>query len=93
MANYEEKYKSLKQRNAKIKQRALELETQVENIAEMEKIIYNYKEQIKQLSYEHERQIMYKDTEIDRLKISLEDYKERYKEIRDDNKELRRNNK
>jgi chromosome segregation ATPase len=37
-----------------------------------------------------ERNIMRKDAEIDRLKVSLEDYRERYKEIRDDNKELRK---
>ena len=35
---------------------------------------------------------MRKYAEIDRLKLSLEDYKERYKEIREDNKELRRIN-
>ena len=33
---------------------------------------------------------MYKDAEIDRLKLSLEDYKERYKEIREDYKDLRK---
>lgn len=39
---------------------------------------------------EYERILMRKDVEIDRLKASLEDYKERYKEIRDDNKEFRK---
>ena len=38
---------------------------------------------------DHERQLLRRDAENDRLKASLEDYKDRYKEIRDDNKDLR----
>jgi hypothetical protein len=42
------------------------------------------------LELDSERTIMRKDAEIDRLKASLEDYKERYREMREDNKELRK---
>lgn len=90
MTNYEEKYKSLKERNGKIKQRALELELEVEKISVLEKNIVDLKDKIKDINYKHEREIMYKDAELDRLKMSLEDYKERYKEVRDDYKELRK---
>ena len=61
----------------------------------LEELEINNKEltdEIKTIHYENERVIMRKDAEIDRLKLSLEDYKERYKEIREDNKELRRSN-
>ena len=42
------------------------------------------------LETDNERVIMRKDAEIDRLKNSLDHYKDRYNEIRDDNKELRK---
>jgi predicted RNase H-like nuclease (RuvC/YqgF family) len=39
--------------------------------------------------FKQEREICRKNGEIDRLNMSLNDYKERYQEIREDNKELR----
>lgn len=90
MTNYEEKYKSLKERNSKIKQRALELELEAEKIPILEKNVLELTNKINNINYKHEREIMYKDAEIDRLKMSLEDYKERYKEIREDYKDLRK---
>ena len=44
----------------------------------------------RQTEFEQERNLLRKDTEIDRLSASLEDYKERYKEERADNKDLRK---
>ena len=40
--------------------------------------------------FKQERELIRKSGEIDRLKMSLSDYKERYQEIREDNKELRK---
>jgi uncharacterized coiled-coil DUF342 family protein len=40
--------------------------------------------------FKQERELVRKSGEIDRLKMSLSDYKERYQEIREDNKELRK---
>ncbi len=40
--------------------------------------------------FKQEREMIRKNGEIDRLKMSLSDYKDRYKEIREDNKELRK---
>ena len=40
MTNYEEKYKSLKERNSKIKQRALELEVEAEKDTYIRKKMY-----------------------------------------------------
>ena len=40
--------------------------------------------------FKQERELVRKNGEIDRLKMSLSDYKERYQEIREDNKELRK---
>ena len=40
--------------------------------------------------FKQEREICRKNGEIDRLNMSLNDYKERYQEIREDNKELRK---
>ena len=40
--------------------------------------------------FKQERELVRKNGEIDRLKMALSDYKERYQEIREDNKELRR---
>lgn len=90
MTNYEEKYKSLKERNSKIKQRALELEVEAEKIPILEQNVLDLTNKLNKINYNHEREIMYKDAEIDRLKLSLEDYKERYKEIREDYKDLRK---
>ncbi len=41
-------------------------------------------------SFKQKRELWMKNGEIDRLNLSLIDYKERYKEIREDNKELRK---
>ena len=41
-------------------------------------------------SFKQKRELWMKNGEIDRLNLSLNDYKERYKEIREDNKELRK---
>ena len=51
------------------------------------------KKKVNKLNTDNQREILKRDTELDRIKASLEDYKERYKEIRDDNKELRKNQK
>lgn len=40
--------------------------------------------------FKQEREMIRKNGEIDRLKMSLSDYKDRYQEIREDNKELRK---
>ena len=40
--------------------------------------------------FKKEREYLLKEGEIDRLKMALGDYKDRYQEIRDDNRELRR---
>ena len=39
----------------------------------------------------HQKQILQKDNQIERYKTSLEDLRERYNEMKDDNKELRKN--
>jgi chromosome segregation ATPase len=39
----------------------------------------------------HQKQILQKDNEIERYKTSLEDLRERYNEMKEDNKELRKN--
>lgn len=39
----------------------------------------------------HQKQILQKDNQIERYKTSLEDLRERYNEIKEDNKELRKN--
>ena len=49
------------------------------------------KKKMNKLNTDNQREILKRDTELDRIRASLEDYKERYKEIRDDNKELRKN--
>jgi chromosome segregation ATPase len=40
--------------------------------------------------FKQERELIRKSGEIDRLKMALSDYKDRYQEIREDNKELRK---
>ena len=40
--------------------------------------------------FKREREYLLKEGEIDRLKMALDDYKDRYQEVRDDNRELRR---
>ena len=42
------------------------------------------------IDFEHEKILMRKDAEIERLKSSLEDYKERYAELKADYKDLRK---
>lgn len=42
------------------------------------------------IEVDSERQMLRKDGEIDRLKFALDDLKERYRDIKDDNKELRK---
>lgn len=44
---------------------------------------------IKEEAFKHERVLIKKDAEIDRLKMSLNNYKERYQEIREDYKDLK----
>ena len=39
----------------------------------------------------HQKQILQKDNQIERYKTSLEDLRERYNEMKEDNKELRKN--
>ena len=51
-----------------------------------------FKHKIKTNNFENQREILKKDAEIDRLTHSLDDYKDRYKEIREDCKELRKIN-
>jgi len=53
---------------------------------EIESLRYRMRDNV----FKQEREICQKNGEIDRLKMSLNDYKERYQEIRDDNKELRK---
>ena len=47
-------------------------------------------EKLRDASFRQERELFRRDSEIDRLRMTLEDYKDRYKEIREDNKELRK---
>lgn len=48
------------------------------------------RQKMKDEVFKQERELVRKNGEIDRLKMALSDYKERYQEIREDNKELRR---
>ena len=92
-----EKYEYLKKKAYKWKEYAeelnqiseeeLKLRSQLKNTTEELRVLQN---KYGRIAFEHESQLIRKDAEIYRLKASLEDYKERYKEIRDDNKELRK---
>ena len=52
--------------------------------------VNSMRQKMKDEVFKQERELIRKNGEIDRLKMSLTDYKERYQEIREDNKELRR---
>lgn len=98
-----DKYQSMKDKASKWRETALKFqETNEELLAECQTLRDRIKDvddlindlrvlqkQKDKSDLEHERQLLRKDAENDRLKASLEDYKERYREIRDDNKELR----
>jgi chromosome segregation ATPase len=80
--NYEEKYYALKNKFNKVKNRAIELEILVENLQNTNSA--------KDTNFDTERLLLRKDAEIDRLTCSLDDYKERYKEVREECKDLRK---
>jgi len=85
MVDYEKKYTSLKNKSNIWRERAIELEFQTE---ELHKTNEELSSKLTTIKHDTELKIMHKDAEIDRLKLTLEDYKERYKEIKDDYKEL-----
>mgnify|MGYP001561941026 CR=1 FL=1 len=58
--------------------------------AKLEKEIENLRQRMAEEVFKQERELIRKNGEIDRLRMSLGDYKERYQEIREDNKELRK---
>lgn len=57
---------------------------------ELETEIIGLQKQVSKSGFEQERILLRKNGEIDRLRVALEDYKERYKEVREDNRELRK---
>jgi len=57
---------------------------------ELQKQIKEFYKDMAKSDFNQEKIILKKDTEIDRLRSSLDDYKERYKEVREDNKDLRK---
>jgi hypothetical protein len=101
-----DKYESMKTKAIKWRDKCIEYKQQLNKIEhtngsqqpynglnkehEIQGEVTRMTKKIHSLEIELERQNMRKDAEIDRLKFSLEDYKERYKEVRDDNKELRK---
>tara|TARA_Y100000389_G_C17318986_1_gene442022 strand:+ start:368 stop:658 length:291 start_codon:yes stop_codon:yes gene_type:complete len=94
MNRLREKYDNLKYIASNWKNKAL---STVELLKEIQEENEYYKEEVSKLKLEinsikinHEREILHKNSQIDRLTDRLTDYKERYQEIREDNKELRR---
>jgi hypothetical protein len=61
------------------------------NIKELNAKITIMERETATIEFQHEKQLLQKDSQIERYKTSLEDYKERYYELKEDNKELRKN--
>jgi len=98
-----EKYASLKLKAQGWREKALQGQAEVENLVhqlannnfteeneQLKKQLRELTLNNRQTEFEQERNLLRKDTEIDRLSASLDDYKERYKEERADNKDLRK---
>jgi len=99
------RYSDLKQKAVKWRNKCLQLERQStqSNIDEdsnrvatllkenkqLEQDLLDLTKKLNTLEADSERQSLRKDGEIDRLKYSLDDLKERYRDIKEDNKELR----
>jgi len=61
-----------------------------ENVKITKKELRNIKGQYDSRIFDLERQLLRKDAEVDRLKSSLEDYKERYNDYKDEIRLMRR---
>ena len=61
------------------------------NIKQLHEKINIMERETTTIEFQHEKQLLHKDSQIERYKTSLEDYKERYNELREDYKELRKN--
>ena len=70
---YREKYKIMHIRAQNWCAKVIECEEENEQLSA----------RVRELEFEHEKILMKKDAEIDRLKSSLEDYKDRYAELKD----------
>ena len=83
-----EKYESVKKKGSQWRERALQYKNSMEFLEEQLKTrlekIDNLEKKLGNIEISHERDIMRKDIEIDRLKGYLNDVRERYKEIRED---------
>ena len=95
------KYDNIKSKAEKWRNKAMETINDVEDmqlkldehVSNIEKLRIDNDDMTKNLrniQFQHERIICRKEAEVDRLNMNLADYKERYKEVRDDNKDLRK---
>lgn len=62
-----------------------------QNIVELNVKITKMEHDKMSVEISHQKQILQKDNQIERYKTSLEDLRERYNELKEDNKELRKN--
>ena len=85
------KYESLKRKAETWRHEALEAIKEVE--LERDQLLKEHntlRHRMTEEVFKHERALVRKSGEIERPKLSLSDYKDRYQEIREDNKELRK---
>ena len=86
--------KNLTSQNKKLNKETISLKDQYDELQKQnDELLVQYKaltNDITKMDFNYEKIVLKKDTEIDRLSSYLDDYKERYREIREDNKELRK---
>jgi len=76
----------------KLDELADELATNANLVKQLSKEKKHLEDKFNKSRYTVDRELLSKDGQIERLTTLLEDYKERYKEVREDNRELRQQN-